>query len=185
MRASVEEVCVDMWGGFPKVIKEVFPNAKTVIDRFHVMNLIHKALNQIRLQLGLKGLQNKILILKNNEDLNELEKTELQDLFQNSVGLELAYYFKEELRQIYESNLTVKAGFRKMKKWRSHARMFFPSIADTLEKHLPEIANYFLNRTTSGVTEGINTRIKLILRQSYGFASFKSMRQKLLACLFK
>jgi transposase len=48
MRASVQEVCVDMWGGFPKVIKEVFPNAKIVIDRFHVMKLIHKALNQIR-----------------------------------------------------------------------------------------------------------------------------------------
>uniref|UniRef100_UPI003593E863 transposase n=1 Tax=Chamaesiphon sp. TaxID=2814140 RepID=UPI003593E863 len=74
---------------------------------------------------GLKGLQNKILLLKNNEDLNELERTELQDLFQNSVGLEIAYCFKEELRQIYESNLTVKAGFRKMKKWLSHARMFF------------------------------------------------------------
>jgi transposase len=88
MRASVKEVCVDMWGGFPKVIKEVFPNAKTVIDRFHVMKLIHKALNQIRLQLGLKGLQNKMLLLKNNEDLNELERTELQNLFQNSVILE-------------------------------------------------------------------------------------------------
>ncbi len=44
---------------------------------------------------------------------------------------------------------------------------------------------YFLNRTTSGITEGINTKIKLILRQSYGFADFKSMREKLLACLFK
>jgi transposase len=174
-----------MWGGFPKVIKEVFPNAKPVIDRFHVMKLIHKALNQIRLQLGLKGLQNKVLLLKNNEDLNELERTELQHLFQNSVVLEFAYYFKEESRQIYESNLTVKAGFAKMKKWLKHARIFFPSIADTLEKHLPEIANYFLNRTTSGVTEGINTKIKLILRQSYGFTSFKSMREKLLACLFK
>ena len=48
VRASVQEVCVDMWGGFPKVIKEVFPNASTVIDRFHVMKPIHKSLNQIR-----------------------------------------------------------------------------------------------------------------------------------------
>jgi transposase len=36
VREGVEEVCVDMWGGFPKVIREVFPNAKIVIDRFHV-----------------------------------------------------------------------------------------------------------------------------------------------------
>jgi transposase len=32
IREKVEEVSVDMWGGFPKVIKEVFPNAKIVID---------------------------------------------------------------------------------------------------------------------------------------------------------
>ncbi|WP_445305844.1 transposase, partial [Microcoleus sp. w1-18aA5] len=28
VREQVEEVSVDMWGGFPKVIKKVFPNAK-------------------------------------------------------------------------------------------------------------------------------------------------------------
>jgi transposase len=54
-----------------------------------------------------------------------------------------------------------------------------------VEAHLTEIANYFHQRTTSGVTEGINTRIKLILRQSYGFRSFDAMKEKLLACLFK
>jgi transposase len=48
-----------------------------------------------------------------------------------------------------------------------------------------EICNYFNNRTTSGVTEGINTRIKLIVRQSYGFKNFDMMKEKLLACLFK
>ncbi|WP_425335084.1 transposase [Nostoc punctiforme] len=65
------------------------------------------------------------------------------------------------------------------------AQILFGSAANTLDSHLTEIANYFHNRTTSGVTEGINTRIKLILRQSYGFKSFDAMKEKLLACLFK
>ena len=72
-----------------------------------------------------------------------------------------------------------------MKQWLRSARLFFGDIANTLEKHLPEIANFFSNRTTSGVTEGINNKIKLICRQSYGFSDFDSMREKLLACLFK
>ena len=38
---------------------------------------------------------------------------------------------------------------------------------------------------TSGVTEGLNTRIKLIIRQSYGFKNFDLMKEKLLACLFE
>ncbi len=45
VRASVTEVSVDMWAGFPKVIEEVFPNAAVVIDRFHVMKLVLETLN--------------------------------------------------------------------------------------------------------------------------------------------
>ena len=74
---------------------------------------------------------------------------------------------------------------RKMKKWLISARAMLPSAADTLNSHIDEICNYFINRTTSGVTEGLNTRIKLILRQSYGFKNFDLMKEKLLACLFK
>jgi transposase len=185
VRESVEEVCVDMWGGFPKVIKEVFPNANIVIDRFHVMKLVSKSLNKIRLKLGFTGLKNKALLIKNNQDLSDEEKVELRELFIRSPGLEIAYEFKEELRQIYEGNSTIKSGSTKMKDWLKYAGLFFADIASTLQGHLPEIANFFKNRTTSGVTEGINTKIKLILRQSYGFTSFELMREKLLACLFK
>jgi transposase len=63
IREQVEEVCVDMWGGFPKVIRAIFPNAKIVIDRFHVQKLINKNLNKIRLKLELRGLKNKNLIM--------------------------------------------------------------------------------------------------------------------------
>ncbi len=69
MREGVEEVCVDMWGSFPKVIREVFPNAKPVIDRFHVQKLVNKTLNKIRLILNLKGLKNRYLLMSNQENL--------------------------------------------------------------------------------------------------------------------
>nr|WP_083870158.1 transposase [Gloeocapsa sp. PCC 73106] len=42
-----------------------------------------------------------------------------------------------------------------------------------------------VTKTTSGVMEEINNKIKLIIRQSYGFNTFNSWREKLLACLFK
>ena len=71
------------------------------------------------------------------------------------------------------------------KQWLISARIMLSSAAKTLDSHLEGICNYFNNRTTSGVTEGINTRIKLIIRQSYGFKIFDLMKEKLLACLFK
>ena len=79
-RENVKEVSVDMWGGFQKVIKEVFPNALIVINRFHVMKLVNKSLNKIRLLLELKGLKNRCLLMKNGEDLTQEEKGELQEL---------------------------------------------------------------------------------------------------------
>jgi transposase len=85
---------------------------------------------------------------------------------------------------IYETSTSLKMGFRRMKKWLTYAHIILGKTADTLEAHLPEICHYFINRTTSGVMEGINTRIKLIIRQSYGLKSFDSLREKLLACLF-
>jgi transposase len=46
IRENVKEVSVDMWGGFQKVIKEVFPNALIVIDGFHVIKLVNKTLKK-------------------------------------------------------------------------------------------------------------------------------------------
>ena len=82
MRENVDEVCVDMWGGFPKVIREVFPNAKVVVDRFHVQKLVNKALNKIRLVLKLKGLKNRYLLMKNQANLTSEEELELEVLLQ-------------------------------------------------------------------------------------------------------
>jgi transposase len=185
VRENVKEVSVDMWGGFPKVIKDVFPQALIVIDRFHVMKLVNKSLNKIRLLLELKGLKNRCLLMKNSADLTPEEKSDLQELLNQSPVLTIAYELKSELRDIYETSTTVKMGMRRLQKWLVSARCIFGETAVTLEKHSQEICHYFIQRTTSGVMEGINNKIKLIIRQSYGFNTFDSLREKLLACLFK
>ncbi|WP_158413211.1 transposase [Baaleninema simplex] len=55
VREAVEEVSVDMWGGFPKLIEKVFPNAQIVVDRFHVMKAVNDNLNKIRKQVKFKS----------------------------------------------------------------------------------------------------------------------------------
>ena len=106
MREGGEEVCVDMWGGFPKVIREVFPNAKVVIDRFHVQKLVNKALNKIRLALNLKGLKNRCLLMNNQVNLTTEEQEELEVVMSSSPSLRIAHELKEELIMIYNSNIT-------------------------------------------------------------------------------
>ena len=117
--------------------------------------------------------------------LTDLEKTELETLLQTSPTLRVAHELKENILKIYNSNISPLNAIRQIKKWLVSARIILGNAANTLSLHLSEICNYFKNRTTSGVTEGLNTRIKLILRQSYGFKNFDMMRDKLLVCLFK
>ena len=123
--------------------------------------------------------------MNNQINLTTEDREELELILASSPSLRIAHELKEELIAIYNSDITPSGGMTKMKKWLISARVMLPSAADTLNSHIEEICNYFINRTTSGVTEGLNPRIKLILRQSYGFKNFDLMKEKLLACLFK
>jgi hypothetical protein len=62
-----------------------------LVDRFHVMKLVNKAFTNIRLQVGLKGLRNRCLLGKNNQDLTEEERRELSEVLTVSPCLAIAY----------------------------------------------------------------------------------------------
>jgi transposase len=182
LRQAVKEVSVDMWGGFPKVAQKVFPNAALVIDRFHVMKAVNQDVNRLRKKLGITDRGSKFLLLRNGVDLNPDQIVKLAAVLEKSAILRIAYELKEEFRQIYETNHTVKSGRRQFDKWLRLADLFFNEATSTIRNHLDGICNYFISRTTSGVMEGINNRIKLIKRQGYGFSNFDNFRSRLLAC---
>jgi transposase len=168
VREQVEEVSIDMWGGFPKVIEQVFPNAKIVIDRFHVMKAVNKDLNKLRRAVGITDRGSKYLLLSNRSNLNSDQIERLAITLEKSECLRIAYEMKEEFREIYETDMTVKIAQTKFKDWLNYATRFFKESCSTIVNHFEGICNYFLNRTTSGVMEGINNRIKLIMRQGSG-----------------
>lgn len=181
VRLAVEEVTVDMWGGFPKVIQEVFPNATITYDRFHVMKLVNDELNKLRKKVGVSGRKQKYLLLKNHQDLKPDEEIQLAEILKQSCCLSIAYELKEDFREIYEKNKTIKSGKRAFQKWLNTAQALYGQATATIRKHLDGICNYFLHRSTSGTMEGINNKIKLIKRQGYGFTNFENFRIRLLA----
>lgn len=182
VREAVVEVSVDMWGGFPKVIQEVFPNAVVVFDRFHVMKSVNEELNSIRKKAGVTDKSSKYLLLNNYDSLNKEQKEHLEKILQQSGCLRVAHELKEEFRKIYETSKSVKSGQARMRKWLQQATILYRDAAQTIREHFEGICNYFISRTTSGVMEGINNRIKLIMRQGYGFTNFENFRGRLLAC---
>ncbi|NEQ29306.1 MAG: transposase, partial [Microcoleus sp. SIO2G3] len=158
------------------------PNAQIVYDRFHVMKSVQSELNIIRKQADVKDKGSKFLILKNGKDLTPSEKNILDNILKQSTRLRIAYELKEEFRNIYETSMTVEEGRAELEKSLDKAKIVYCDALTTIRNHFDGICNYFINRTTSGVMEGINNRIKLIKRQAYGFINFNNFRSRLLAC---
>jgi transposase len=90
VRENVKEVSVDMWAGFTAVIKELFPKAKIIYDRFHVMDIINGELNELRklMRVHEKGLPH--LLWKNKEDLNSSQKQQLEITLKEHLYLGIA-----------------------------------------------------------------------------------------------
>ena len=129
-RQGVLEVSVDMWGGFTKVIQEVFPNARITYDRFHVMKIINEELNKIRKQCKNKTKKLKIkhikyLLMKNKKDLNDDQLNELEAILCCSKRLKNAYLLKEEFRDIYETHQTPEEAEILLKEWMEKAAKFY------------------------------------------------------------
>ena len=144
VREQVEEVSVDMWGGFPKVIKKIFPNAQVVIDRFHVMKIVNKDLNKLRRAAGITDRQSKYLLLNNRENLSPEQIDKLELTLGKSECLRIAYEMKEKFREIYETNLTVKKGQKKIQEWLIMHKYFLENLHQQLRIILRVFATTFL-----------------------------------------
>lgn len=182
VRAQVQEVSIDMWGGFPKVIAQVFPKAVLVDDRFHVMKLVNSELKKLRKTVGMTLRGSRYLLLKNQPDLTEEQRLKLERVLNHSCCLRIAYELKEEFRQIYQTARTPESGKHRFQTWLHHAQALYQESCQSIRDHLDGICNYFISHSSSGTIEGINNRIKLIKRQGYGFTNFDNFRARLLAC---
>ncbi len=100
--------------------------------------------------------------------LIDLEKSKL-------IGI-LPARTQEEISQIFSQTEHWLAGLFQLGRWLSEAKKYFPNSQNTIIRWLDEIIAYFDNRTTSGVVEGINNKLKLIKRSAYGFRNFENYR---------
>lgn len=81
---------------------------------------------------------------------------------------------------IFEKNTNWLAGLFSLGSWLNSAAKYFPESQKTIKRWLAEIIAYFDNRTSSGVVEGINNKLKVIKRSAYGFRNFDNFRVRAL-----
>ena len=105
-------------------------------------------------------------------ELSDNEKEILKIAFKHSAKLKDVYELSCRLTEIMNTNTTRNGGIRRLRNWISSVKesntTYFKTFIGTLEKHIEEIANYFIQRESSGFVEGFNNRIKVLKRRCYG-----------------
>lgn len=199
---KIEEVSIDLWKGYKTLVKKLMPNVQVVADRFHVMVQVNQELNtqrkrEVRQVIDLKktskfsqkaaeyqeileGINDsKYCLLKNEENLNEKQTIKLREVKKVCPNLAEMPKLKEKFRQIFENKKTnwLRALLR-IGIWQKRAQQYFPDTVKTITNWFDEIIAYFDNRTTSGIVEGINNKLKLIKRSAYGFRNFENYKNR-------
>ena len=119
---------------------------------------------------SLKG--SKYTLLKAENKLLERQKEKLEELKQASPYLAIMHSLKEELHQIFESNKELGYGTIALLDWVKKAEPYYKNSVPTIKRWFGEVVGYFERRTTNGIVEGINNKLKLLKRCGFAFRNF-------------
>ena len=172
---KIQHVCMDMSAAYISGSMKEFPSAQITFDRFHVMQIVHKAMDQVRkLERResdlLKG--HKYTVLKNTNKLSLKAKEQLQDLLTLFPTLGKAYRLKELIRQFWRFEDEGQAKiflYEWLKECDESGIEPFRKAAQTISKHWTGVTNFTLSRLTSGLAESINRKIQTVKRLARGF----------------
>lgn len=195
LKATIERVCCDMYVGYTNAVRAQLPQAKVVVDRFHVAQNYRACADTVRKQ-ELKRLKQELpeaeyallkgtmwAFRKRYRELQWDDKVKLNRLFVHSPAIEQAYTLSEQLTKIFETEHTKETGTVAIQAWAERVRRrevkAFDSFLTTLDHWLDEITNYFIERQTSGFVEGFNNRIKVLKRRCFGIFDVKHLFQRL------
>jgi len=186
---KVEVVVMDMHEPFRQAVELCLPKAKVVVDKFHVLLHVNRALDQVRTSLqpqrGKKGelFRSRYLLLTGVERLTPERYTRLMEVLGRYPLLRRAWDLKEAFRAWYHTP-TRREAERRLTVWeasvREHGSASFRALFPMLRHWRREILNYFEYSYTNGFVEGKNNRIKVIKRIAYGYRNNTNFRLRVL-----
>lgn len=179
--AQIRWVSMDMLHCYNKGVRENFPQAQIVFDRYHLMVMAGEAVDEIRRQMQRAGadLKGSLWALRGNEWNLKPEQQELrQNLCHRYKRLGRALALRDALQDIYEA--PKEDGPALLEQWCAWARRSrlgaFRKLAWTIRQWWTGITNYFDHRITQGAIEAINGIIQLAKRRARGFRNFIYLR---------
>ena len=181
-RQGITGVAMDMWEPYVQATLEALPLAKEkiVFDRFHIMQHLTKAVDQVRKVENRKLSQEsderlkktRYLWLTTEQNLSEKQAAAFEDLKNSDLKTARAWGIKENLRNLwsYTSPGWAKRFFSQWYQWASRSRLEpVKKVARMIQRRLENVITYCTHFITNAVAEGLNSKIMSIKRRAGGF----------------
>jgi len=189
---------MDMWKAFrhSTLKPEHAPQAAILFDKFHVIRHLGKALDSVRKteydrvsgkdRRFIKG--QKYTLLSHRENLKPDGRRSLRLLLKANRRLNTASILKEEFGKLWDYEREGWAR-RFFENWRGSLKWQrlkpYEKFAAMIDRHWDGIAAYCKpeNKVALGFVEGLNNKIRVIQRRSYGLRDEEYLRLKILTCM--
>ncbi|WP_295384242.1 ISL3 family transposase [uncultured Thiodictyon sp.] len=179
---NVRAVCIDMSTSYRAGVAEHLPWAAVTFDEFHVIQLVNKAVDEVRRQEAkstpsLK--RSRYLWLKDKQDWSARQIAHYADLKRLNLKTHRAFRIKEALREIFHRAANRAEAEPLLEQWYSWARRCrlepIKQVATTLKNHWDGILNAFDSKLTNGRVEGANSLIQAAKAKARGYGTTKHL----------
>jgi transposase len=186
---TLEYVCSDMWRPYLEVIRRRAGDAVHVLDRYHIMARMNKAIDEVRAgearRLKADGYEpvlkhSRWCLLKRAANLTSKQTVKLRELLEYNLRSVRAYLLREDFQRFWEYQSPGWAR-RFLREWctRTMRSQLEPmkKVARSLRGHEELLLNWFRAKgeISAGIVEGFNNKAKLTLRKAYGFRTPEAM----------
>jgi transposase len=171
----ISHVAIDMSPSFISGVMDFLPQAHIVFDKFHIVALLNKAMDELRkaerkeIEM-LKG--HKYTVLYRYGNLSDKKKDELDYMLMAYPRLGEAYRLKELFSSFWELRDKEEA-MSFLTFWCDQVMDTdirpFKQFVNTLKAHWSGIINYIQAQINTGIMEGINNKIQLAKRRARGY----------------
>ena len=117
------------------------------------------------------------------QDLKPAQVQDLDALFEKVPTLGVIYHLRWQATEIFDTVTDRKTAAQALRQWIADAReteLDWEPFITTLENHWDGILAYFDERRTSGPVEGLNTKIRVVLRRGYGIRNITTLWTRVL-----
>ena len=184
-------VCSDMWKPYLQVIAVQAGQALHVLDRFHIISHLNQAVDQVRrsestrLRATSKKAAQRLKymrwpLLRRGSRVRGRARQKLNALLASKLATARAWDLKETFSHFWKYKSVFWAGgfldywcFRAMRSRLEPMKQ----VARMLRAHEPLILNWFRAKKeiSNGAVEGLNNKIRVVTRRSYGFRTYEAM----------